>query len=155
MLPTTGSTITAAIWSPCSRNALSTAAIELYGSAMVVSANALRDARGIGDAERRHARSGLHQQRIDVAVVAAFELDGQVAPGEAARQAERAHGGFGAGIHQPHHLDGRHAFARSARRVPPRARSARRSWCRSSASRSASITGGGRWPSSSGPQEPT
>ena len=38
MLPATGSTITAAIRSPRSANAFSAAAIELNGSAMVVSA---------------------------------------------------------------------------------------------------------------------
>ncbi len=60
--------------------------------------------------ERRHARSGLHQQRIHVAVIAAFELDGKVAARESARHAQRAHGGFGPGIDQAHHLDGRHAL---------------------------------------------
>ena len=35
----------------------------------------LRDARRVGDAERRHAGAGLDEQRIDVAVVAAFEFD--------------------------------------------------------------------------------
>ena len=130
MLPTTGSTITAAILSPRSANAFSTAAIELNGSAMVVAANACGHARGIGDAERRHAGAGLHQQRIDVAVIAAFELDGQVAAGESARHAQRAHGGFGAGVHQPHHLHRGHASARSARPVRLRARWARRSWSR-------------------------
>ena len=74
MLPTTGSTITAAIRSPCSAKARSTASIELYGSAMVVSAKLLRDAGRVREAQRGHARAGLDQQRIDVAVVAALEL---------------------------------------------------------------------------------
>ena len=38
MLPATGSTITAAMRSPCPRNAASSASTELYGSAMVVRA---------------------------------------------------------------------------------------------------------------------
>ena len=117
MLPTTGSTITAAILSPRVRERRSTAAIELNGSAMVVSANACGHARGIGDAQRRHAGAGLHQQRIDVAVIAAFELDGQVAPGESARHAQRAHGGFGAGVHQAHHLHRRHGLRDQLRQL--------------------------------------
>ena len=74
---------------------------------MVVSANDRRNAGGVGDAQRRHAGAGLDQQRIDVAVIAAFELDGEVAAGESARHAQRAHGGFGAGVDQAHHLHGR------------------------------------------------
>ena len=88
MLPTTGSTITAAIWSPCARNACSTASTELNGRAMVVSAKRFGHALRVGDPERRHAGAGLHQQRIHVAVIAAFELDGEVAAGEAARHAD-------------------------------------------------------------------
>ena len=40
MLPTTGSTITAAMRPPCARKACSTASTELNGSAMVVSQKA-------------------------------------------------------------------------------------------------------------------
>ena len=54
---------------------------------MVVSAKRLRHALRIGDPERGHARAGLHQQRIHVAVIAAFEFDGQIAAGETARHA--------------------------------------------------------------------
>jgi uncharacterized Zn-finger protein len=50
-------------------------------------------------------------QGIHVSVVAALEFDDEVAPGEAARQANGGHGGFGSGIHQPHHFDGRHGPA--------------------------------------------
>ena len=116
----------------------------------------LRNARRIGDAERRHARSGFHQQRIDVPVIAAFELDGQVAAGESARHAQRAHGGFGAGIDQAHHFHRRHDlrdqlgqfdFAFGGRAETGAAIRALRA--------SASITGCGRCPSSSGPHEPT
>ena len=45
-----------------------------------------------------------------MAVVAALELDDHVAPGKAARQADRAHRGFGAGGHQAHHVHARHAL---------------------------------------------
>ena len=111
---------------------------------MVVSANACGHARGIGDAQRRHAGSGLDQQRIDVAVIAAFELDGQIAAGESARDAQRAHGGFGAGIDQAHHLHRRNDLRRST--PPVRLRcpvGAPKLVPISSALRSASITGCG------------
>ena len=110
MFPTTGSTITAAILSPRSRNAVSTASTELNGSAMVVAANASGNAYRIGDPERGHSGSGLHQQRIHVAVITAFELNGQIAAGESARHPQRAHGGLGAGVHQADHFNGWHAF---------------------------------------------
>ena len=47
-------------------------------------------------AESSQARSGLDQQRVGVAVVAALELDDLAAPGGAARQPQRAHAGLGA-----------------------------------------------------------
>ena len=43
-----------------------------------------------------------------MAVIAAFEFQDEAAAGEAARQAQRAHGGFGAGADQPHHFHARH-----------------------------------------------
>ncbi len=46
-----------------------------------------------------------------MAVVAAFELDNGIASGEAARQANGAHAGFGAAGHQAHHFDRRHELA--------------------------------------------
>ena len=45
-----------------------------------------------------------------MAVVAAFKFDDLVATGEAARQANRTHCGFGAGVHHPHHVHSRHQF---------------------------------------------
>ena len=74
---------------------------------MVVSAKARGHAGGIGDAQRGHAGAGFDQQRIDVAVIAAFEFDGEIAAGESARHAQSAHGGFGAGVDQAHHFHGR------------------------------------------------
>ncbi|KAF1852355.1 hypothetical protein Lal_00037083 [Lupinus albus] len=59
-------------------------------------------------AEGQQAAAGLHQQGIGVAVVAAFELDDLVAPGGATGQAQRAHGGFGAGGDQADLFDGGH-----------------------------------------------
>jgi hypothetical protein len=61
-----------------------------------------------GVAEGRQARAGLDQQRVGVAVVAAFELDDLAAAGGAARQAQRAHAGFGAAADQAHLLDAGH-----------------------------------------------
>ncbi len=67
-----------------------------------------RHTRGIRDPQRRHAGAGFHQQRIDVAVVAAFKLDGEIAAGKSARDTQRAHSGLRAGVHQAHHFDRRH-----------------------------------------------
>ena len=79
----------------------------------------------------------------------------QVASGEAAREADGGHGRFGAGIDQPHHFDGGDGVADrlgesiscsvGAPKLVPMARAR---------SRAATISGW-RWPSSSGPQEPT
>ncbi len=70
-----------------------------------------RYARGIRDAEGGESRAALHQQRIDVAVVAALELDGEVAAGEPARHPQGAHGGLGAGGNQAQALDGGYGAA--------------------------------------------
>lgn len=67
-----------------------------------------RHARRVRLAEGQRAGTGFHQQAVGMAVVAAFELDDLVAAGEAARQANRAHGGFGTGVHHAHHIHGRH-----------------------------------------------
>ena len=64
-----------------------------------------------------------------MAVVAALELDDLRAPGERAREAERAHRRLGARVDEAHQLDARHA-SQSAAPAPPRAGSARRSSCR-------------------------
>ena len=64
-----------------------------------------RHAGGGRAAEGREAGAGRDQQVIRMPVVAAGELDDQIAPGERARQADGAHDGLGAGGHQPHLLD--------------------------------------------------
>ncbi len=110
MLPATGSTITQAMAWPCvanaSRQALRIVVVEHQGVLRQIGRHAGR--RGI--AEGQQARAGLHQQAVAVAVVAALELDDRIAPGKAARQADRAHGGLGAGGHQAHHVHARHAL---------------------------------------------
>ena len=55
-----------------------------------------RNAGGARVAERERAGACLDEQRVGVAVVAAFELDYEAAPGEAAGEPDRGHGGLGA-----------------------------------------------------------
>ena len=55
-------------------------------------------------AERHRARSGLHQERIRVAVIAALELDDLVALGRRARDPDRAHRRFRSRADEAHAL---------------------------------------------------
>ena len=67
----------------------STGSRSLKGSAMVVSAKKLAARpRVSGKAQGGDAGAGFHQQRIDMAVIAAFEFDGEIASGESAGQAD-------------------------------------------------------------------
>ena len=50
-------------------------------------------------------------------MIAALEFHDGVAPGEAARQANRAHGRLGAGAHEAHQLDRRHELGHAARQL--------------------------------------
>ena len=59
------------------------------------------------DPERRQSGAGFGEQRVDVAVVAAGELEDTVAAGEAARQPDRAHRRLRAGRDETNALDGR------------------------------------------------
>ncbi len=59
-------------------------------------------------AERQRAGTGLDQQGVAVAVVATLELDDLVAPGIAAREADRAHRRLGAGIGHADLVEARH-----------------------------------------------
>ena len=70
------------------------------------------------------------EQRIDVAVVAAGELDDQVAAGEPAREPDGAHRRLGAAGDEPHHLDRRHRVDDHFGELAFRVRTARRSWSR-------------------------
>ncbi len=63
-------------------------------------------ARRGGHADRRGARAGGDEERIGVAVIAPHELHEAVATGGGAGEAKGRHRSLGAGIHQPHHLDG-------------------------------------------------
>ena len=92
MLPTTGSTMTAAMSSPCSaKTCFERASTSLKGAVMVFGGDRGGDAGAVGQAERRDAGAGLDEQAVAVAVVAALELDDLVAAGRAAREAERGH----------------------------------------------------------------
>ena len=56
------------------------------------------------------ARARFDQQRIGVAVIAAFKLDDFAAAGGPACQTQGAHSGFSAGADKANHFDGRHKF---------------------------------------------
>ena len=110
-LPTTGSTMMQAI-SLGARRERSLHRGEIVvgqreGELRGLGGNACR----AGDAERGDAGAGLDQQRVGVAVIAALELDDEVAAGEAAGQADGGHAGLGAGADEAHLLDGREAAA--------------------------------------------
>ena len=107
MLPTTGSRMTPAIWSPCARRRRRRPSTSLKRRTACRPCS-LRHAGAVGHAERRGAGAGRDEQAIDVAVVAAGELDDDVAAGEAAGQADGAHRRLGAGADHADHLDRRH-----------------------------------------------
>ena len=98
-----------------------------------VGGDARRNARGRRDAERHQPRAAAREQRVDVAVVVAGELDHAVAPRRGAREANGAHRRLGAGRDEPHHLDRGHGVddlggevdlslgRRAERRAPRRA----------------------------------
>ena len=69
-----------------------------------------RHARAGGVAKGGQARAGFDQERVRVAVVAALKLDELAAPGGATRQADGAHGRFGARADQAHHVHAGHVF---------------------------------------------
>ena len=100
-----GSTITAAISPPSRANSSRSAASSSSGSTRVSPANGRRHAGRRRAAEGREPGARGDQQVIGVAVVAAGELDDQVAPGGAARQADGAHHRLGAGGDAAHLLE--------------------------------------------------
>ncbi len=76
-----------------------------------------RDPRGGRHTQRQGARTGLDQQAVGMAVIAAFELHDPVAPRGAARQTDGTHGGLGAGVDEAHLLDRRHELAHPPREL--------------------------------------
>ena len=117
MLPATGSTMMQAISSPTGREQLLHLGAVVVGERQRLRGQLFRHAGRGRHAERERARAGLDQQRVGVAVIAALELDDLVAAGEAARQADRAHGRFGARADHAHQLDRRHQLADPAREL--------------------------------------
>ena len=77
----------------------------VVGSGEGVGCGAARYSGGIGQAEGCHTGSGLHQEHVGVAVIAAFKLDHLVASGEGAHQSKNRHAGLGAAVDEAHHLD--------------------------------------------------
>ncbi len=67
-----------------------------------------RHARRVRLTKRQRARTGFDQQAVGMAMVAAFEFDNLIAASKTTRQANSAHGRFGAGVHHAHHVHGRH-----------------------------------------------
>ena len=103
-----GSRIMPAIRPGWAASARSTAPRSLNGTTTTRSHDRLRDAGVAGHAVRRVGRAdvlGLGQHRdlhrVVVAVVAALDLDDQVAPGERAHQVDGVHRGLGAGVGEP------------------------------------------------------
>ena len=66
-----------------------------------------RHAGRAGNAECRYAGAGFDQQAVGVAVIAALELDDDLAPGGGAGQANGRHGRLSAGADEAHLFDGR------------------------------------------------
>ena len=61
------------------------------------------------DAAGRQTAARLHEHRVGMTVVTAFELENRVATRGRARDAQRGHHGFGARRHEPQPLDPRQA----------------------------------------------
>jgi hypothetical protein len=107
-----------------------------------------------GVAEGGQARAGLDQQGVGMAVVAAFELDDLAAAGGAARQADGAHAGLGAGeTRRTCSMLGTRPMMASASSTSrsvgaPKLKPSR------AADSTASSTAGWPWPRIIGPQEP-
>ena len=68
----------------------------------------VRHARGVRQAQRSHARTGLHQQHVGMTVVVALELNNLVATGEGTRQPQGTHRGLRPGVYKTDHLQVRH-----------------------------------------------
>ena len=111
-------------------NAASTPARSLNGDDDRVGHRAGGDAGRAGEPERGDAAARGDEQRVEVAVVAAGELQDLGPTGGAAREAHRGHRRLGARRDEAHLLDRRPRGRRSPRPARPRAASARRTTCR-------------------------
>ena len=104
-LPTIGSTMIAAISSGCAANAALDRSEVVVGQSQGEVRDFLRNSRRTGNAEGGHAGAGFDQQSIGVAVIAAFELDDDFPARGGPRQADRRHGGLGAGADEAQLFD--------------------------------------------------
>ena len=68
------------------------------------------DTRAGGNAKRCSTGTSLHQESIGVAMISTPELDHLGTAGRGPGQPDSAHGGLGAGVHQPHDLHGGQHF---------------------------------------------
>jgi hypothetical protein len=82
-------------------------ALPTYGST-ITAAIRLARARTVGKPERGDTRARFDEETVGVAVIAAVELDDQVATRRRSRQPDGRHRGFGAAVHEPHHLERGH-----------------------------------------------
>ncbi len=111
-----------------------------------------RDARRVRLAEGQRAGTGFHQQAVGMAVQPSnlMILSRPLKP----RAANGAHGGFGTGVHHPHHIHGRHQLGHQGRHFHfhfgRRAKAQPRDAASITALRIAWL-----WPSTIGPEEPT
>ena len=152
MFPATGSTTIAASPSPCAEHGLGGGLDVVVGDDDRVGRDARRARRASTGSERREPGAGAREQRVDVAVVAAGELEDPVAPRE-----RRGRAGARSSPPRcprrraaPSRATGRRRRAR--RRARPRPRWRRRSVVpRSAASRTASTVSGSACPKSERP----
>ena len=104
MLAATGSTAMTAMRFGCARKRASTDGEVVVARGQREAGERARDAGRARNAERRDARARRDEKRVGVPVVAARELQDEVAARRAAREAHRAHRGFRARGHEPHLL---------------------------------------------------
>ena len=67
----------------------------------------IRNTRAAGNCKGGDSGACGNQQRVRMAVIAAIKFDDHIPAGNAARQSDGAHGGFGAGIDHSNHFNGR------------------------------------------------
>ena len=131
MFAATGSTITAAISPPRAPNASRTASTSLNGAESVS-----RAAPSVTPGEPGMPKVATPEpapfasRRVRVAVVAALELQDEVAAGESAGEPDRAHRRLGPARDEPDHLHRRHGRDDALGELDLRSPSARRTWSR-------------------------
>ena len=105
MLPAAASVMTAAMCGPSRGEGRLDRGDVVVGQHDRLAGRRAGHAGRVGQAEGGHAGAGGGEQRVDVPVVAAGELDDLGAAGEAAGQPDRRHGRLGARVDQAYLLD--------------------------------------------------